>query len=148
MADTDSLLLAAPFSSRNGLVNPAVQYEQYLPFIAVQDVLPAASLAVMAAGLPACERAISTCAQNTTTGLIGCLTAMGTCNLAELMPFQLSGLNPYDVREKCEVPPLCYNFTNGKRQRTTTSRGRGIPSIVSSRCLLLCSLRCVRPLFL
>lgn len=96
----------------NGLVNPAVQYEQYLPFIAAQNVLPATSLAIMAAGLPACEKAIATCAQNTTIGLLGCLTAMGTCNGAEVLPFTLSGLNPYDVREKCAVPPLCYNFTN------------------------------------
>lgn len=96
----------------NGLVNPAVQYSQYLPFIAVQNVLPNSSLSIMAAGLPACEAAIASCGFNSTTGLEGCLTAMGTCNLFELMPFQLSGLNVYDVREKCAVPPLCYNFTN------------------------------------
>lgn len=96
----------------NGLVNPAAQYPEYLPFITVQGVLPNSSLSIMAAGLPGCEAAIASCGWNSTTGLLGCLTAMETCNLYELMPFQLSGLNVYDVREKCAVPPLCYNFTN------------------------------------
>jgi len=27
------------------------------------------------------------------------------------MPMQFSGINLYDVRKKCEDPPLCYNFT-------------------------------------
>ena len=88
----------------NGLVNPAVQYEQYLPFIAVQNVLPNSSLSIMAAGLPACEAAIASCGYNSTTGLMGCLTAMGTCNLFELMPFQLSGLNVYG---QCGETAMC-----------------------------------------
>ena len=27
------------------------------------------------------------------------------------MPYQFTGLNPYDMRIKCEVRPLCYDFT-------------------------------------
>ena len=27
-------------------------------------------------------------------------------------PSQATGLNPYDMREKCKVPPLCYDFSN------------------------------------
>ena len=28
-----------------------------------------------------------------------------------LAPYQESGLNTYDVRKKCEIPGLCYNFS-------------------------------------
>ena len=27
-------------------------------------------------------------------------------------PYYNTGLNPYDIREKCKVKPLCYNFTD------------------------------------
>ena len=33
------------------------------------------------------------------------------CNNGQLGPYEMSGLNPYDVREKCKVKPLCYDFT-------------------------------------
>jgi len=32
--------------------------------------------------------------------------------LALLEPYVASGMNPYDMRIKCEVPPLCYDFSN------------------------------------
>jgi len=34
------------------------------------------------------------------------------CNLGLLIPYQLTGMNPYDMREKCEVSPFCYDFSN------------------------------------
>jgi carboxypeptidase C (cathepsin A) len=83
----------------NGLVNPKVQYAEYLPFITVQDKLPQSSLDWMAAGLPLCMDAISKCNPDNTTSLTDCLMATATCNLFELIPFQFSGLNVYDVRE-------------------------------------------------
>jgi hypothetical protein len=29
---------------------------------------------------------------------------------AQVTPVQASGINLYDVREKCKTPPLCYDF--------------------------------------
>jgi cathepsin A (carboxypeptidase C) len=31
--------------------------------------------------------------------------------MALTSPYQATGLNPYDIRKKCEVPPLCYDFS-------------------------------------
>jgi cathepsin A (carboxypeptidase C) len=32
--------------------------------------------------------------------------------MALTSPYQATGLNPYDIRIKCEKPPLCYDFSN------------------------------------
>jgi len=96
----------------NGLVDPAIQYAQYLPYATAMNIMPESSLELMADGLPGCEAAIAACNQTSSAGLLACLTATEVCNLSEMMPFELTGLNVYDVREKCEIPPLCYNFTN------------------------------------
>lgn len=96
----------------NGLVDPAQQYAQYAPFVAATKALPQADIDSMEAGIPGCEAAIKSCSWSNSTGLEDCLIATEDCNLAEMIPFQLSGKNVYDIREACEVPPLCYNFTD------------------------------------
>ena len=40
-----------------------------------------------------------------------CQSAVAVCNMAFMMPYQMTGLNPYDIREECKVPPLCYDFS-------------------------------------
>lgn len=67
-----------------------------------------ATHAVMEAAVPACIEAIKAC-QNLTAA---CVLAVDICNIAEMLPYQATGLNPYDMREKCAVPPLCYDFSN------------------------------------
>lgn len=96
----------------NGLVNPELQYQSYAPFASATGVLPSTTITAMESAIPSCVAAIQSCAQNTTSGLEACLYATEICNLSQMMPFQLTGLNVYDVREKCAIPPLCYNFTN------------------------------------
>merc|ERR1711935_857510 len=39
-----------------------------------------------------------------------CLAAFIVCNYGEQIPYTLSGYNPYDMRIKCDVFPLCYDF--------------------------------------
>ncbi len=41
-----------------------------------------------------------------------CQTAYVTCSAAETIPYQMTGLNPYDIRKHCDNPPLCYDFSN------------------------------------
>ena len=41
-----------------------------------------------------------------------CIVATDLCNLGLLIPYTLTGMNPYDMREMCEKPPLCYDFDN------------------------------------
>ncbi len=40
-----------------------------------------------------------------------CQTAFVTCSMAEVSPYQMTGLNVYDITKECEVPPLCYDFS-------------------------------------
>ena len=51
---------------------------------------------------------------NSGTGRIakaGCVVAYEICNSAFLVPYEQTGLNPYDMRVKCAKPPLCYDFS-------------------------------------
>lgn len=41
-----------------------------------------------------------------------CQSAFIMCNTALTSPYQMTGLNPYDIRKKCEVKPLCYDFSH------------------------------------
>ena len=74
---------------------------------------PVEHAAMEAAVLP-CIAAIAAC--NTPVGggvnQTACLLATDTCNLGLLLPYQATGMNPYDMRIKCAVPPLCYDFSN------------------------------------
>ena len=67
--------------------------------------------AVMAAATPACIAGIRAC-QNTTAT---CLPALELCEMSLEIPYTLTGMNPYDMRAKCAVPPLCYDFSNVKK---------------------------------
>ena len=63
--------------------------------------------------MPLCEEEIKLCNDLNGTGeYAACENAYDTCNICELLPVTDSGINPYDVRIKCAVQPLCYNFTN------------------------------------
>lgn len=95
----------------NGLTDPEIQYKYYAdmaynsttaPSIISKPVYEAMKIAA-----PACTAAIHAC-QNST---LACSIAFLVCNLAEVMPVQTTGINPYDMRIKCEYGNLCYNFT-------------------------------------
>ena len=96
----------------NGLTDPAVQYNYYADMaISTNDHKAAISKVeydLMKAATGPCVAAIKACQNNTAT----CLIATDLCNLGLLIPYQLTGLNPYDMREQCAVPPLCYDFSN------------------------------------
>ncbi|KAH8069754.1 serine carboxypeptidase [Aureococcus anophagefferens] len=66
--------------------------------------------AAMVAATPPCVAAIKQCNKNHTYG--ACLPALEGCEIALEIPYTATGMNPYDMREKCEVPPLCYDFSN------------------------------------
>ena len=99
----------AGVSIGNGLVDPVAQYPAYSHFAFDNGVIGKMTFSAMQAVLPACTTAIETCGDG--IGIIGCDAAFLACNYGQVVPVQLSGLNPYDVREKCAVKPLCYDFS-------------------------------------
>jgi len=97
----------------NGLTDPAIQYKYYKDMIvstnnhkaAVGSVVHAA----MTAATPVCVAGIEAC----DSGVPGsCIAAIEGCNMGLLIPYTLTGMNPYDMRIKCAKPPLCYDFSN------------------------------------
>lgn len=100
----------------NGLTNPHEQYKWY-PEMAIHNSheLPVVSQATyeqMTSAVPKCQALIDECnAGNSFINKFACQTAFIVCNTAETTPYQMTGLNPYDIRKKCEVMPLCYDFS-------------------------------------
>merc|ERR1711977_467363 len=62
----------------------------------------------MEAATPICLAAIKACDTVQAT----CIAAIESCNAGLLIPYTLTGMNPYDMRIKCAKPPLCYDFSN------------------------------------
>jgi cathepsin A (carboxypeptidase C) len=96
----------------NGLTDPAIQYQYYKDMAAStndHNPLKNSTVAGMAKATPGCVSAIEKCQ---TGGAISCLAATETCNLGLLIPYTLTGMNPYDMRVQCAKPPLCYDFSN------------------------------------
>mmetsp|Transcript_8398 Transcript_8398/g.16277 ORF Transcript_8398/g.16277 Transcript_8398/m.16277 type:complete len:439 (-) Transcript_8398:353-1669(-) len=103
----------------NGLTAPGVQFEHYLPYAKAHNLVDKGQAAIMAAVLPVCEALTFGCnklngsdATNATLKWAACLNAYTFCAFGELVPVQSTGVNLYDVREKCEHPPLCYDFSD------------------------------------
>jgi cathepsin A (carboxypeptidase C) len=97
----------------NGLTDPSVQYKYYAQMaISTNDHKPAVSNvthAAMEAATGPCIAAIAGCQAHVPGACIG---ATDICNAGLLIPYTLTGMNPYDMRVKCAVPPLCYDFSN------------------------------------
>lgn len=97
----------------NGLTNPSEQYKWYptmafnsttAPQVVTKDEFDA-----MEGSVESCVDLIDLC--NSYDGQNpACLAAMLYCNLNLMQPYQAHGMNPYDMRLKCENPPLCYDF--------------------------------------
>ena len=64
---------------------------------------------LMKAAVGPCIAAIAACNKNVSGS---CIEATDICNIGLEIPYTLTGMNPYDMREKCKVPPLCYDFSN------------------------------------
>jgi cathepsin A (carboxypeptidase C) len=107
----------------NGLTNPEEQYKWY-PQMAYDGgkseggtlekgaITNPFTQAAMKAAVYPCVKAIQTCNNaNSSHQETACSTAFALCNYAETVPYQATGLNTYDMRIKCKVPPLCYDFS-------------------------------------
>lgn len=97
----------------NGLTAPNIQYKYYPAMaISTNHHKPAVNrivYAAMEAAVPFCLAAIKLCQASIPAT---CIAATDVCNLGELIPYTLTGMNPYDMRQACEKPPLCYDMSN------------------------------------
>lgn len=108
----------------NGLTDPEEQYKWY-PEMAKDGgkseggtlkagiITGAIEQGIMKAAVHPCVAAVHGCNDyNSSLQGASCSTAFITCNYGETVPYQVSGYNPYDMRIKCEKPPLCYDFSH------------------------------------
>jgi cathepsin A (carboxypeptidase C) len=96
----------------NGLTDPVNQYAAY-PAMAMNNsygikTVSDETYTKMVNNLPKCLSLAEKCQTNPAA----CSTAYYSCSIWELSPYEATGLNVYDIRIPCEVPGLCYNFTN------------------------------------
>lgn len=89
----------------NGLVDPYWQYPEYDTFALENKLIGAAEAKVLAGGFSACQGLIK-------TGVWP--VALEECQLTTevILGNPLAPkFNVYDIREKCEKPPLCYDMS-------------------------------------
>lgn len=100
----------------NGLTDPAIQYQYYAEMAYNNShgikVVSEEVYEGMKKGLESCVKLIEECNRGDSfLNKFACQSAFVACNVAETSPYQVTGLNPYDIRKKCEHPPLCYDFS-------------------------------------
>lgn len=103
----------------NGLTDPSEQYKWYPEYMctgagyAPPAINSSAECAALHAAVLPCEAALKTCNSGVpAVAQAGCSTAMELCGIAFQLPYMATGRNPYDMRIKCEKPPLCYDMSN------------------------------------
>ena len=95
----------------NGLTDGLTQYEYYRPMACgeggYKSVLDEGTCQSMDNALPRCQSLINACYNSESAWT--CVPASIYCNNALIGPYQRTGMNPYDVRSKCEDDSsLCY----------------------------------------
>lgn len=98
----------------NGLTDVETQLKYYADMAYKSGTAPArvnkvAYELMKYVGTPAAVAATKLC--NTSGGGASCVAAQGIYALSLMLPFSASGYNQYDMRVKCKVPPLCYDFS-------------------------------------
>jgi carboxypeptidase C (cathepsin A) len=122
----------------NGWVNPYVQYNAYAGLLQVKGLVDSVAATVFNfTALPACHALITAGAWE--LAIVECnLAIQALLSAAELE--NLRTINVYDVRIKCEVEPLCYDFSAGEKFLNKDEVKKGIgadPKIEYESCNML-----------
>jgi len=102
----------------NGLTNPEIQYQYYSEMAFKNShgikVVNQATYEKMKVDAKSCAHLIHECNSKTKDGNNNfiCQNANYQCEKAGMGTYDATGLNPYDIRKKCQVQPLCYDFSN------------------------------------
>jgi cathepsin A (carboxypeptidase C) len=92
----------------NGWVDPIVQYPQYAEFAYENNLIGSSQYLLLKAGFATCQKTIET--GSWFYALEMCQLLMSSILGNPLAP----AFNVYDIRKKCDVPPLCYDMSNAE----------------------------------
>jgi len=97
----------------NGMTNPLLQFPEYpemaYNFSDKPRRVPLSVYKAMKRSVPKCTALIALC---NLFGGTTCDAALDFCGQALIFPPEAEGWNQYDLRIKCAVPPLCYDFSD------------------------------------
>jgi cathepsin A (carboxypeptidase C) len=101
----------------NGLTDPVEQYKWYaeMAFHNSHNIqtISEDTYNAMTSSISKCTTLIEECNKgDSIVNKFACQTAFVICNMSQTSPYQMTGLNPYDIRLKCGDNPLCYDFSN------------------------------------
>jgi len=100
----------------NGLTDPEEQYKYYADMAFKNsheiEAIDESTYNLMKTATPACTAGIKQCnAGDGALSKFACQAAFMGCNMALTTPYRLSGLSPYNMKEKCGLNPLCSDFS-------------------------------------
>lgn len=138
MQSDDVILPLHGVAIGNGLTRPDIQYQYYpdqghdyaAQVLGNSTTLPLSQEQAdsMRKSWPTCKAAIQACQSSDFL----CAPAEILCNWMMIRPYQDSGLSPYDMRKKCDKPPLCTDTAPVEAffNREDVRAALGIPSSV------------------
>jgi cathepsin A (carboxypeptidase C) len=100
----------------NGLTDPEHQYPAYVDMVTNNShgikIVDDETAAAMRQVVPNCVALIQQCnSGDSMVDSFACQSAFLVCNMGLTSPYQMTGLNPYDIRIPCAHRPLCYDFS-------------------------------------
>merc|ERR1712228_37642 len=109
----------AGFGIGNGLTDPYIQFAYYADMAynsssAINSPYSGIPISktlynTMSSRIPKCQSEINDCNEEGDNN--DCDNAYSTCMEDEVEPVTATGVNPYNLNIKCEVPGLCYDFS-------------------------------------
>lgn len=99
----------------NGITNPEIQYPYY-PQMAYRSkttpkIVDHSTFKDMEKHVPKCTSLIHQCQKDD----VACSEAFDNCNEFLISPVEMTGVNVYDARKQCKLPPLCGDFSHVKK---------------------------------
>ncbi len=95
----------------NGWVDPYIQYPQYAEFAYENNLVDTEEYLALKTSFVECQRMINDPKENWLESLEYCQLTMAVILGNPLAP----NFNVYDIRKKCDKPPLCYDLSNSDK---------------------------------
>ena len=119
MANAGKNIPLKGFGIGNGLTDPYIQFEYYAHMAYDSETAknsPYSGIPIsktvydrMTNAIPQCQKEIEACNEKGDSS--DCDNAYSYCLSQEVSPVENTGVNPYNLDIKCQVPGLCYDFS-------------------------------------